>query len=200
MGVPTISGTIKRPDDTAFVGEFTLYRVTAPMFNGSVLVGLCPLRITTASDGSFSTKLHPGQYVAEASISKYQGPPFTRFKFRVPNNDNAIALSDLAIETGLPDPSFFGGDTGGGGDTPTATTTTQGKVKIAETDADPVVPTLKTFVGTDAQAVVFCPITGALYVYAPEDGTYHQLLATKQGGQYLPFLDQSSVAFASLPA
>lgn len=200
MGVPTISGTIKRPDNTAFVGEFTIYRVTGPMFNQNDLVALCPIRINTASDGSFSTELHPGQYVAEASLSKYQWPPFTRFKFRVPNNDNEIAFSDLARETGLPDPSYFGGDTGGDGTTPTATTTTQGKVKIAETDSDPVVPTLKTFVGTDTQSSVFCPLSGELYIYVPEDSSYHRLLGTKQGGQVLPFLDQTPVAFASLPA
>ena len=200
MAVPTISGIIKRVDDTPYVGKLNFYRMAPAMFNGTSLVVLSQLVITTDSSGEFSTDLQPGIYEVETCVSKYPGVPWSRVRVRVPNSSDEINFSDLERESSLPDPSFFGGSSGSGGSVDVATTTTAGIVKISETDGDPVAVTIKTLTGTAAQPVVFCPLSGRLFLYVTSSGLYHEQLAFTDSGVTSAILDQTGVLFADLPA
>lgn len=200
MSVPTITGRIRLPDDSAFVGTFAFLRKSGPMFNGTTCVHLAPVIVTTDSDGDFETPLHPGQYIVDCIRSKYRGPVVTQFTVRVPNSSSTINFSDLEIEgPALPDPSFFGGSSGGGGSVSAATTTDAGIVKINVTDAAPVAVTKKSLDGSSGLGVIFKPIDGSIWLQV-SNGNYAKLTATVLQGQNVLGISQTTVAFASLPS
>lgn len=200
MAVPTITGRIRLPDDSAFVGTFTFLQKSGPMFNGTTCVQLAPIIVTTDASGDFTTKLHPGIYIVDCVRSKYRGPVVTQFSVRVPNTSDTINFSDLEIEgPALPDPSYFGGTSGGGGAASTATTTTQGILKINVTDADPVAITKKSLDGSSGKSVIFKPVDGSIWIQV-STGNYAQLLGNVFQGQNVLGLSQTTVAFASLPS
>lgn len=200
MAVPTITGRIRFPDDSAFVGTFNFLRKSGPMFNGTTCVQLAPIIVTTDANGDFTTKLHPGIYIVDCLRSKYRGADFSQFSVRVPNTSGTINFSDLEVEgPALPDPSFFGGSSGGGGSVISATTTDAGIVKIDVTDADPVAITKKSLDGSSGLGVIFKPVDGSIWIQV-SSGNYAKLLGTVSGGINVLGLDQTTVAFASLPS
>lgn len=201
MAVPTIVGSVKRVDDTAYVGKLMFYRLVPSMFNGTSFVVLSALTVTTDSVGEFSTDLHPGIYEVETGVGRYPGIPPSRVRFRVPNTDGEINFDDLERETALPDPSYFGGSSGGGGgDVDTATTTTLGIVKIDQSDADPVVMTKKTFTATDEKLTIFRPVHGSIWIKVESTGLYHQVSAADFGGAAQIGLESVGVEFEDLPS
>lgn len=200
MAVPTIVGSVKRVDDTAYVGKLMFYRLVPSMFNGTSFVVLSALTVTTDSVGEFSTDLHPGIYEVETGVGRYPGIPPSRVRFRVPNTDGEINFDDLERETALPDPSYFGGSSGGGGgDVDTATTTTLGIVKIDQSDADPVVMTKKTFTGTDELATISRPVNGSIWIKAASTGLYYKLSVGVFSGIPQLGVEATGVAFEDLP-
>lgn len=200
MSVPTITGRIRLPDDSAFVGTFAFLQKSGPMFNGTTCVHLAPVIVTTDSDGDFETPLHPGQYIVDCIRSKYRGPVVTQFTVRVPNSSSTINFSDLEIEgPALPDPSFFGGSSGSGGSVSAATTTDAGIVKINVTDADPVAITKKSLTGDDTKTFLFRPVDGSAWIKVAS-GKYAQILGAQIQGQNVWGPSQTTVDFADLPS
>jgi len=199
MAVPTIVGSVKRVDDTAYVGKLMFYRLVPSMFNGTSFVVLSSLTVTTDSVGEFSTDLHPGIYEVETGVGRYPGIPPSRVRFRVPNTEGDINFDDLERETALPDPSYFGGSSGGGGTVDTATTSTLGIVKLDQTDATAVVMTKKSFTATDEKLVIFRPVDGSIWVKIESTGLYHKQIAAMFGGLPQLGLQTAGVAFEDLP-
>jgi len=188
------------PNDSAFVGTFTFLQKSGPMFNGTSCVQLAPIVVQTDSNGDFSTPLHPGIYIVDCVRSKYRGPVVTQFSVRVPNTAGTLNFSDLEVEgPALPDPSYFGGSSSGSGTVSAATTTVAGIVKINVTDADPVAITKKSLDGSSSLGVIFKPVDGSIWIKV-SSGNYAKLLGTVSGGINVLGLDQTTVAFASLPS
>lgn len=201
MALPTISGRIRMPDDSVYVGPFRMMRRSGPMLNGTTLVGLQLLEISTDTDGDFETELHPGVYELHTLIGGYPGAPAHKVVFRVPNTDDDLNFSDLEFETAMPDPSWFGGDSGGGGgDVDTATTTTQGIVKINVSDADPVAVVKKSLDGTNGLGFLIRPVAGKAYLRNVTSGDYHEIFCDTYGPTVQIGINQVGVAFASLPS
>lgn len=198
MAVPTIVGVIKKVDNTAYVGKLNFYRLAPAMFNGTSLVVLSSLTVTTDSAGEFSTPLHPGIYDVETAISRYPGIPWSRVRFRVPNTAGTINFDDLALETALPDPSYFGGSSGGSAGA-TATNTSLGIVQLDQSDASAVVLTKKTITGTDELSVIFRPVNGSIWIKAASTGLYYRLAVGVFSGTPQLGVETTGVAFESLP-
>lgn len=202
MAVPTIVGVIKKIDDTAYVGQLRFYRMVPAMFNGTSFVVLNPLLVTTNSSGEFSTAMQPGVYEVETVLSKYPNAPFSRIRFRVPNSAEEINFSDLELETGLPQPDYFGGDPVGGGEggaVSTATTSTEGIVRIDQTDANPIAITKKTITGSDEKTVLFRPVHGSIWIKDPVTLLYHSVVVATFGGGAQVGCEQVGVEFEDLP-
>lgn len=108
MPVPTITGKLVRIDDSVHVGDITIVRVSTTVVNGGSLVVLTPLTISTATDGTFSTKLHPGEYEIDAAVSRYQGVPYSKLRFKVPNVVGPLAFDTLSLNPPLPTANSYG--------------------------------------------------------------------------------------------
>ena len=199
MAVPTIVGVVKKVDNTAHVGKLNFYRMAPAMFNGTNLVVLSSLVVTTNSSGEFSTSLQPGIYDVETAVGKYPGIPWSRVRFRVPNTAGTINFDDLALETALPDPSYFGGSSGGSAGA-TATNTSLGIVQLDQSDATAVVMTRKTFTATDEKLTIFRPVHGSIWQKVESTGLYYQLSAAMFGGAPQLGLETTGVEFEDLPA
>jgi len=199
MAVPTIVGSVKKVDNTAYVGKLMFYRLAPAMFNGTSFVVLSSLTVTTSASGTFSTPLHPGIYEVETAVSRYPGIPWSRVRVRVPNTEGTINFDDLELETALPDPSYFGGSSGGSAGS-TATNTNLGIVKLDQSDANAVVMTKKTITGTDELSVIFRPVNGSIWIKAASTGLYYKLAVGVFGGTAQLGVESIGVAFESLPA
>jgi hypothetical protein len=175
-----------------------MIRLAPAMFNGTSLVVLSALTVTTDSTGAFSTDLHPGIYDIETAVGRYPGIPWSRVRVRVPNTEATINFDDLERETALPDPSYFGGSSGGSAGA-TATDTTLGIVKLDQSDGNAVVMTKKTFTATDEKLVVFRPVDGSIWVKIESTGLYHKQVAAMFGGLPQLGLQTAGVAFEDLP-
>lgn len=189
------------PDDSVYVGPFRLMRRSGPMLNGTTLVGLQLLEISTDSDGDFETELHPGIYELHTLIGGYPGAPAHKVVFLVPNTDDDLNFSDLDFETAMPSPSWFGGESeGAGGDVDTATPTAQGVMKINVTDADPVAVVKKSIDGSNGLGFLIRPVAGKAFVLNSTTNEYHELLCATYGSTVQLGVSQTGVAFASLPS
>jgi len=198
MAVPTIIGSVKKVDNTAYVGKLMFYRLAPAMFNGTSFVVLSSLTVTTSSSGTFSTPLHPGIYEVETAVSRYPGIPWSRVRVRVPNTEGTINFDDLELETALPDPSYFGGSSGGSAGS-TATNTTLGIVQLDQSDSTAVVLTKKTITGTDELNTIFRPVNGSIWIKAASTGLYYKLAVGVFGGTAQLGVESIGVAFESLP-
>jgi len=200
MAVPTIVGTLKRLDNTPYDGKIHFYRRSQAMFNGGSLTMLHAYTVETAADGSFETELQPGEYDVETAIGRYAGQPHSRFTVRVPNSDLEINFDDLERVTGLPEPSWFGGDPDpGDGTVDTATASTLGIVKLDQSDASAVVMTKKSFTGTDEKLALIRCINGSIWLQDEASGLYHSLVVATFGGVTQVGCTQTGVAFEDLP-
>jgi len=200
MAVPTISGRIRMPDNSVYAGPFHVRRLSGPMFNGTTLVGITVLLVTTNSFGDFTVELHPGDYEFNTLVAKYPGYPPGVIKVRVPDYDGAINFADLERLTNLVKPHFFGGEPVIGGDLPTATTTLAGKVKINVSDPDPVVVTKSSLDGSATNGVIHKPVDGSLWIRNSTTGNYHRILCSSFGGIPQLGVEAAGTAFALLPA
>jgi hypothetical protein len=198
MAVPTIVGSVKKVDNTAYVGKLMFYRMAPAMFNGTSFVVLSSLTVTTDAAGAFSTALHPGIYDIETAVSRYPGIPWSRVRVRVPNTTGTINLDDLELETALQDPSFFGGSSGGSAGA-TATNTTLGIVQLDQSDSTAVVLTKKTITGTDEKMVLFRPINGSIWVKSASTLLYYRLAVGVFGGTAQLGVESIGVEFEDLP-
>lgn len=202
----TVIGNVQQPDGTAHVGQVIFWPVSTPLFIGSTAVFTSPITVTTDSSGDFTTPLAAGIYEVDCVLSKVAVNPIRRFRIRVPSNvegdDEAeVSLGDL-VESTLAQADYFGGlplSGGGAGDTPTATTSIQGKVKIDQTDADPIVMTKKSFTGSNGLGFLIRPVAGKMYIKNSTDSLYYEVVVQTVLGTPVLGINATGIAYASLP-
>lgn len=164
----TVTGSIKLPDQTDFVGSIVIRPLDTPLVDTPDLISTADITVTTDATGDFSQALAAGTYRVWVGASK-------PFLIEVPDGATTHALIDLITSTldAAADYTWTPGET-----PDTATTTTAGVVKTSSDEVDPVALLTVDGVWASKDGQSFRVSGGNLQLWNPVTGKWHTLFAT----------------------
>jgi hypothetical protein len=159
----TITGPIKKADNTPFVGDIIVRPINPPRADAPDLIEGSDIIVTTDNAGLFSKTLRVGDYYV------FLGGGNKRFKIAIPDDDATYTLLSRIV-TAL----AYGSTEAPSAGSPVATADVTGTSRASETVADPIALTLET--------EEFVRMRGNQLQYLDGDGLWYPVVMIKVNG------------------